>query len=937
MKKLICGVLTMLAVGLSFSASAQQQIPMAPIDSMVRVGKLDNGLTYIIRHNEKPKGQADFFIAQKVGSILEEEHQRGLAHFLEHMCFNGTKNFPGNSLIDWLGTVGVKFGQNLNAYTSIDETVYNISSVPVSRTGVQDSCLLILHDWADGLLLDPEEIEKERGVIHQEWRASNVGMMRLYEQLLPVIYPGNKYGVRLPIGTMEVVDNFPPSAIREYYESWYRPDQQGIIVVGDIDVDYIEGKIKEIFADVKMPENAKEREYLQVEDTPGTIYAIGKDKEQPMALALLMFKQKEQLLPREYRSTMAYFPVQYIKSMITEMLQNRFNELAQKPDAAFANPGAELGDFFISKTKDALTLQIAGKGNDIRPAIESAYRELLRAARGGFTVSEYDRVKSEYLANLEKSYEQRDGRDNTSYCREYVRFFVDGDPIPGIGTELELAKQYTAMFTVEAINQAMNELVGEENRVLAVFLPDKEGYYIPTEDELAKIMNGVDGETIEPYKEELKNEPLIPGELNAVQAKSATNAQWDATELTYPNGAHVIFKPTKFKNGEIVFEAIAKGGLSAVDSDPATLQTMSLMMTAWGLGTYNHSDMEKYLVGKQTSFDMSIDDYYRSLEGSTTPKNITTLMELIHMAFVDWQITADDFSATQSKFITLLENQEKTPDFVFQRDMIKSLYKAAAKQLFSTEALRNANRDELISLVHNMYANPADFTFVFVGDIDPATFVPLCDKYIGSLNAPRIAGVPYVQNPDFEMTTGAATNQDKMAMETPKTTAVVSLSANIPYTAKNRAIASMAAQILTKRLLNRIREEMGAVYSIGAQGGLTRLENQNASIMIPFPMKPEAKDQVLAEIDTMLHKMAEEVKADELAPVTEFMIKQAADNAEQNSQWTNAITATMLNNVDTFNGQADVINSVTTADIQNYIKELLNQNNYRVYLLEPAE
>ena len=297
-KQFVKGLLALtMLLTVGFVTRAQMQMPPLPADTAVRIGKLDNGLTYYIRHNETPKGQADFFIAQSVGSILENDQQRGLAHFLEHMCFNGTENFPGNSLIDWLETVGVKFGQNLNAYTGMDETVYNISSVPVDRTGVQDSCLLILHDWADGLLLDPEEIDKERGVIHQEWRRSNVGQMRILEELLPVIYPNNPYGVRLPIGTMEVVDNFPPQVLRDYYETWYRPDNQAIIVIGDIDPDYIEGKIKEIFSPIQMPENAPERFRPEVADNEGTIYAIGKDKEMKMPIVMFSFKQTDRFLP----------------------------------------------------------------------------------------------------------------------------------------------------------------------------------------------------------------------------------------------------------------------------------------------------------------------------------------------------------------------------------------------------------------------------------------------------------------------------------------------------------------------------------------------------------------------------------------------------------------------------------------------------------------
>ncbi len=376
--KALAVVALILSVGFGVKA---QQMPPIPVDSQVRIGKLDNGLTYYIRHNEKPKGQADFYIAQKVGSILETEEQRGLAHFLEHMCFNGTVNFPGNSLIDWLETIGVKFGQNLNAYTSIDETVYNIANVPVERESVQDSVLLILHDWADGLLLEDAEIDKERGVIHQEWRRSMVGQMRILENVLPEIYPDSRYGYRLPIGTMEVVDNFPYQVLRDYYETWYRPDQQGIIVVGDIDVDRIENKIKELFAPIEMPENPQPREYLPVADNEETLFAIGADKEQTNAIIQLFVKADA--TPVESKSEIPYLIEKYVASMIGDMLGNRLNEMQANPDCPFAMAGADYGSFFLSKTKDALTLVGVAKDDYIQPVLESVYRELLRAARGG--------------------------------------------------------------------------------------------------------------------------------------------------------------------------------------------------------------------------------------------------------------------------------------------------------------------------------------------------------------------------------------------------------------------------------------------------------------------------------------------------------------------------------------------------------------------------
>lgn len=946
MKKLFTKVLS--AVALWFAAipaMAQDpqmpQLPALPTDPQVIVGKLDNGMTYYIRHNETPKGQADFFIAQKVGSALEEENQRGLAHFLEHMCFNGTENFPGNSLIDWLETVGVKFGQNLNAYTSIDETVYNISSVPVARTGVQDSCLLILHDWADGLLLDPKEIDKERGVIHQEWRRSMTGQMRILENLLPVVYPNNRYGQRLPIGTMEVVDNFPPQAIRDYYEAWYRPDNQAIIVVGDIDPHYIEGKIKEIFSPVKMPQNPKERVYFPVEDTDGTIWAIGKDKEMTNNVALLMFKQSEKMIPDAAKNTQAFYIVNYMTNLISGMLNDRLDEIANKPDAPFAHASVEIGDFFISKTKDAVSLQVVGKGDDIAPAIEAAYRELLRAVRGGFTVTEIERAQAKYLSNLEKAYEQRAKVDNTVYAREYARNFTNGDPIPGIELEYNMMKQMAPMLSnPQMINAMLPEMVGKDNRAFVVMYPDKEGATDPTPASLQAVIDKVDSETIEPYKEETKAEPLIPNLPKAV-APSRTQklAQFDATELTFPNGIRVIYKPTKLKEGEIVFDANAAGGTSIIpDAQANSVIFLPYAMTTYGLGDYTNSDLQKYLSGKQTSLSLGFDNYSRELEGTTTAKNLQTLMELIYSAFTAYNITPDEFAGSQNKFKGVLANQEANPQYIFQRDLTKVLYKSPQRQAISVGAIEAATLDQTLDIIHRMLAAPSDYTFVFVGDIDPETFTQLASQYIGTLPAAKKgASIKLQPAPEFELITGTTDNTFTTKMETPQTWAFIGANASLPYTLKNRLVASAAAQILSKRLLNKIREEMGAVYSIGAAGALSRLGNQNAVLQIPFPMKPEMKAEVLKEINLMLENMTKEVTDEELNPIKEFMAKEYNSNLEENQAWASTIAAIQLNGVDTFNGQLEAINALTTRDIMDYMKALLGQKNLHTIILDPAE
>ncbi len=920
------------------TAAAQMSMPM-PVDKAVRVGKLPNGLTYYIRHNELPKGQADFYIAQRVGSVLEEDNQRGLAHFLEHMCFNGTKSFPGNEMINWLEKVGVKFGQNLNAYTSIDETIYNISNVPVARIGVQDTCLLILHDWADGLLLDPEEIEKERGVIHQEWRRTNVGQMRIMEKLLPTIYPDNRYGYRMPIGTMDVVDNFPPKDLRDYYETWYRPDQQGIVVVGDIDVDRIEGKIKELFSPIEMPANAKERVYYPVADNPGTIYAIGADKEMTFPLAMLMFKTDA--TPDSLRSSIGAVAQDYVTTMIDQMLNNRLNDIVTKPDAPFAQAVVEYGEFLISKTKDALTMTVLAKGDDIIPATTAAYRELLRASRGGFTASEYDRARDEYLSRLESRYNDRDNTPTQYFVNKYIKNFTDNEPMPSIEDQYSLMQMLAKQVTVTVINMAMKELVGTDNRVVAVFSPEKEGYTIPTEQQIAEAMNAIDAEEIAPYVDEVKSEPLIaslpkPGKIT----KTANDKQWGTERWTLSNGATVVVKKTGFKNDEILFRAVAKGGgTSTIDDSKAnSVIFFPYAMSQTGLGSYSFSDMQKYLQGKQVNCEFSIDDYIRELEGSATPKDLTTLMELIYMTMTDIQISDDEFESMRNTMGSIMKNQAVNPQYIFTQKIANTLVKSPKGQAISIEAIEGAKREDVLSIAHNATANAADYTFFFVGNVDTDSLRPLVERYIASLpgNAKK-AEKTIIPDASMEIAAGTSTNTFTTAMETPQTWVAIFASGNVPYTDKNKRSASAAGQILTKRLLDTVREREGAVYSISAAGNLNRAGLYPATIQTAFPMKPEMKDKVLGMIRQEFTDMCSNVTDEELDKVKEFMVKTITENREQNQSWVSAMQSAAINGVDTFNNAMETVNSLTTADVMNFMKEVLSQGNYQVIVLDPAE
>ncbi|MDE6396584.1 MAG: insulinase family protein, partial [Muribaculaceae bacterium] len=715
--------------------------------------------------------------------------------------------------------------------------------------------------------------------------------------------------------------------------------QQGSIVVGDIDPDYIEGKIKEIFSDIQMPANAAERVYEPVPDTPGTIYAIGADKEMNLPIALIFFKSKERLLPDEMRPTMAFFAVNYMTSMVQTMLNNRLDEIAQKPDAPFAAASIEIGDFFISKTKDALQLQVVPKGDDFDAAIKAAYGEVLRATRNGFTVGEYERAKSQYLANMEKAAAQADKTDNTQFAREYVRHFADAEPIPGAKLEYEIAKQFS-MVPLEQLNKLLPELVQDtDNRVVLVMMPEAEGFTLPTEEALAATIANAEAAEYEAYTDQMKAEPLIPNLPAAVKPSSVKNDEkFGTTVVTYPNGLTLILKPTKNKANEIRFEAIAKGGFSTLDPSQAdNVKFLQYSMMNHGLGDYTALDLQKYMQGKQSSLNVGIDAYSVELTGNTTPKDLKTLMELIYMNLTDFQITEEEFAATQAQISSVLANQENNPQYIFGKEFYSSQYTSPLKQVLSVDAVKGADRQGTLDIIHSMLAHPSRFTMVFVGDINMDEFMPLADQYLGSIRADRSMPVPFVTNPAFEPTLGAATITKTTKMETPQTWVAITAGATLPYTAKNRVLSTVAAQILSKRLLKTIREDMGAVYSIGAGGSMSRLDKENAMLQIPFPMKPEMKDEVITAIKGMLNDMTVDVKDEELAPVKEFMVKEVISARDDNQKIAATLSAITLNGVDTVTDAEATINGLTTDDVKDYMKALLGADNLRIFVLDPAE
>lgn len=550
-------------------------------DKSYRIGKLSNGLTYYLKYNAKEKGLAEFFIAQRVGSILEEPRQRGLAHFLEHMAFNGTKHFQGNGkslgIVPWCETIGVKFGANLNAYTSVDQTVYNISAVPIMREGIIDSTLLILHDWSHFLLLEDNEIDKERGVIHEEWRTRRAGMaiQRMMERVMPTIYKGTKYEDCLPIGSMDIIDNFPYKDLRDYYLKWYRPDLQAIIIVGDIDVDKMEQKIHSVFSDIQKPENPANRIYYPVPDNKKMIVAIDKDSEQPIMFVTLYMKQES--TPDSEKDLILTQRKKYLSSLIIKMLNNRLSDIRKQYKPPFHSASVNDGSFFISKTKDAFSVSFGCLQENVKGSFDAVIGEVERARQNGFTMSELQRAKTTLLKSVEHRYAERKEQRNRTFVKKALQNFLDNDPIMSIEYYYKLIQTFNAQITLSEVNKEVAELISNKNQVLTIYAPLKKDFPIADKETFEKYVLDAQSRRYKPYKEKPLHEKLIS--FLPKKGKIIKEIDWDkfgVKKLILSNGVEVYIKKTSFANDDISMRFYGEGGTSLYpDSDAINFPMLS--------------------------------------------------------------------------------------------------------------------------------------------------------------------------------------------------------------------------------------------------------------------------------------------------------------------------------------------------------------------------
>ncbi|WP_108822433.1 pitrilysin family protein [Dysgonomonas sp. Marseille-P4361] len=936
MRKSIILTALLLLTGI-INAQAPQPLP---IDPKVRFGTLENGLTYYIRQNAYPENRADFYIAQKVGSMQEEDNQAGLAHFLEHMAFNGTKNFPGKkTMLNYLETIGVKFGANVNAYTSFDETVYNLSNVPLVRETVIDSCLLVLHDWSSLIALENEQIDEERLVIKEEWRTRNNAQTRIWDKQLPVIFAGSKYADRMPIGKMEVVEHFPYQVLKDYYHKWYRPDLQGIIIVGDVDVDQIEAKIKTMFADVPKPTDPAERVYFPVPDNEEPIVSIVTDPETTNTRVTVYMKHD--ILPDELKKTQAELMINIVKGLATTMLSDRLNEISQKADAPFAASIIYDGDFFVSKTKDAWTSIAISKEGKITETFATLIRENERAKKFGFTDSEVERAKANLLKNYENMYNNRNKELNDRYVQEYVRSFVDNEGIPGVEFEYEFVKQIAPVINAQMINAMLQQMniINDKNVAITITGPEKEGLKYPTEEEILSTFKAVVAEDITAYEETVSNEPLITELPKAGSVvKVDTDTKLDATIWTLSNGIKVVIKKTDYKDDQILMSSIAYGGTSIVpDADYHNASMTSMVPYVGGIGNFSATDLKKVLAGKSASVNASIGTYTQGFHGSSTIKDIETLLQLTYLHFTAPRKDVEAYTSIMDMIKNQLKNLSSDPDFIMGEKRKQVAYGDNIRMKEMTlEDAEKLDYDRIIEIYKELYANPGTFTFTFVGTVDESALKPLVEQYIASL--PTGDKNASYKDINLNIKKGKIVEVFEQEMKTPKTTAYELYSGKLDRTLKNQIAVSALKQILDIVYVRTVREEAGGTYGVGVGASISRIPEGQTMLQMQFDTDPERVSTITPIIDREVRNIAENGPEEEdFQKVREYMLKKFQEDEKTNNYWLGTLVSNSFYGEDTHSDYYNTVKNLTGKDIQALTKELLSQGNFIEVIMNPKK
>ncbi|MDR1678324.1 MAG: insulinase family protein [Prevotellaceae bacterium] len=917
-----------------FASFAQTPVPM---DTAIRYGKLPNGLTYYIRHNALPAERANFYIVQRVGAILEEDSQNGLAHFLEHIAFNGTKNFPGKGIIEYMESIGAQFGANVNAYTSLDETVYMLRNIPVPRQGVADSALLILHDWSSFISLEDDEINKERGVIREEWRTGATADRRMWKEGNRLKFPGSQYAKRDVIGDTAVINNFLPDTLRAYYRKWYRPDLQAIVIVGDIDAAKVEASMHRIFADIPAPVNPAKRIIYTIPDNREPIVSIVTDPEAAISSFDVMYKHKP--LPEKLRLSEEGYDLSLANGLISMMISERFSQLSRNPTLPFTNGYGFYGNYVLSCDVFAMGLQ-AKEGQE-KLALPALFTEVERLKRYGFTQSELDLAKRKLLTGYEKLYNERDKIKSSDLVEEYTRNFLEAEPVPGIEWEYHYAEKTLGQkINLQFINDLIKTYISDTNLIVDISAPQKESVKLPTEAEVLAAIQTAHTNFVAAYEDKTIDKPLLDKKPKAGNIVTEhKNDTIGTQEWLLSNGVRVIFMPTEHKNDEILFSAYSEGGISLVQKieDLPSAYVAEKIVSNNGLGKFNKNELRQILAGKRVSLSSSIDAYSEGMNGSSSVRDFETLLQLVYLNFTATRKDGDAFDAFMQKMKTDLANADADPRKAFNDtlSMVLSSY-SPRTVLANLDTWGKIKQQKALQEYKKRFANPADFTFIFVGNINLDSVKPLIESYLGGMKTTNKRetwcdrGIRYPG--------GEQTKFFDAKMEVARSSVYLFQWAKMPYTFENKLNMLALGDILDIRYTASIREDEGGTYGVRVAAQLGKQPQEQASLAIRFDTNPVQANKLIgiatAELDSIVRNG---VRPDDLDKVKKNLLKRHAENLKENGWWRQAI---LSYEKDGFNLAADyekTVNALTSESIRAVLKTLLDADNRIVFKMNPQE
>ncbi len=923
-----------LLICLVLQAAAQQmpKMPAIPADPEIRVGTLPNGMTYYIRHNEKPEKQAEFYILHNVGAIQEDTTQIGLAHFLEHMAFNGTKNFPGKDLINYLEKIGVKFGANLNAGTGQETTVYNMSNVPLLREGIVDSCLLILHDWSYFISLLPEQIDKERGVIVEELRTGNTAGFRTREEIAPTLYNHSRYAYRNIIGNEAGLRNFGYQQLTDFYHKWYRTDLQALIVVGDFDVNQMEAKIRSTMADIPAVQNPAPKVMFPVPDNAAPLVAVATDPEMMNTTVALYIKREP--IPRELNDKAPIAQVKTMLRLIAGMASERLSELALLPDAPFITAG--FGSGSLTQTCDALFMRANAREGQAAGAFEALCTELEKIRRFGFTETELDRARIDMMRSARQQYDGRNDRRNSYFVNLCLGNYIKNAPMPPADIDWEMDSLILAGADLLLINQMASQLITDQNRVITVTGPEKAGVATPSQQDLLAIMERVGKSDVAQYTDDTVIEPLVQAPLKGAAVAKTAPGQFGSTVWTLANGVRVVIKPTDFKADELLMRASSRGGLSVLsDADYPSGDMLTTLVGMSGVGKFSAIQLSKQLTGKAAEVSPYVSQYSNGLSGKGSPKDLETMLQLTYLYFTQPRFDRTDYDVMIDKYVSALANAGQNPGYVMQKRTLETLYgNNIRRQSISTERLGLVHFEDMQRIWKSLYSNAADFTFTFVGNLDPAQAKPLIEKYLGSL--PVTKQKLTWRDDKVREVAGKVEDTFAVPMKAPKSTVMTVFSGPMPYTLETALTCSFLQQILSIRYTESIREEKGGTYGVRVGMSQERIPAMRYTLMTTFDTDPAMATELQEIIVGQIALVASEgPKAEDVEKVREYMVKQRQDNLKINNLWLSYLNTFYTDGLDMNTDYDRTLASIDAAKIKALAAKVLADGNMTRIVMNP--